>query len=539
MSTVERSSSRVFPVCRHARRWPCASAIIVATALLSAHAAAALASPPSTTTHLNWRSPNRHIRNGSNQGGASRTAAGKATGCQRATWRVAAGPPVGRAEGQAIGQTGPPLVQPANFQSPSPFDDPFGDLAPSKEGARPDLLDESVSSTNDNDTSAPGLIRPRVGRPINATMNLPNRSGPTLRPVLDSVQLAQSQGQAASSDLEFPLVPSPTAGDANAGQQSAEALNADGNSPPAPDGLTSEDLAPRQGQPGDAAMDESTLDRQDANRGSLGTMDSGNHGVEGYGSDSRDVPCDRFYGPGAAGDGHSGKRNCCEEEQGCETALALLKSKPITTISLDIAPPFDPQPDATNFDPDKQAKNLAQAKPRVWRDRNGRVLGQGRLVDLDSSHVIIVGNDGQRKPIPFYALGDDDLCFLNAWWGTPPECQLGDEPATPRQWQLTTFTWKASGLCHKPLYFEEQRLERYGHSAGPIRQPVLSAAHFVLGLALLPYDMGIHPPSECIYALGYYRPGSCAPWLVPAFPLSLRGAASQAVAIAALVPLPY
>ena len=70
-------------------------------------------------------------------------------------------------------------------------------------------------------------------------------------------------------------------------------------------------------------------------------------------------------------------------------------------------------------------------------------------------------------------------------------------------------------------------------------QPVLSGAHFFTSIAFLPYKMGINPPHECQYALGYYRPGNCAPWLVPPVPLSLRGAAVQAGAVAgvsAIIP---
>jgi hypothetical protein len=90
------------------------------------------------------------------------------------------------------------------------------------------------------------------------------------------------------------------------------------------------------------------------------------------------------------------------------------------------------------------------------------------------------------------------------------------------------MTWKASELMHKPLYFEEVALERYGHTAGPIWQPVISSGHFFANIAVMPYKMGIHPMTECQYALGYYRPGNCAPWQLPAVPLSGRGALYQA-----------
>jgi hypothetical protein len=100
-----------------------------------------------------------------------------------------------------------------------------------------------------------------------------------------------------------------------------------------------------------------------------------------------------------------------------------------------------------------------------------------------------------------------------------------------RNWCRTNFAWKASGLCHKPLYFEDVQLERYGHSWNPVLQPFMSAGHFFASVALLPYHMGINPPHECVYALGYYRPGSCAPYMIEPFPLSLRGAAFEAAAV--------
>ncbi len=112
----------------------------------------------------------------------------------------------------------------------------------------------------------------------------------------------------------------------------------------------------------------------------------------------------------------------------------------------------------------------------------------------------------------------------------PGECTMGDAQFVPRTWPGITYTWKASALCHKPLYFEEPQLERYGHSRGPIIDPLFSAAHFFVCVPLLPYSMGVEPPHECIYSLGYYRSGSCAPWIVDGFPISLRGLALECIA---------
>lgn len=110
----------------------------------------------------------------------------------------------------------------------------------------------------------------------------------------------------------------------------------------------------------------------------------------------------------------------------------------------------------------------------------------------------------------------------------PQECTLGDEPFQPRNFAPMTFTWKASALCHKPLYFEQVGVERYGHTWGPFLQPVVGSAHFFGSVILLPYKMGVESPCECIYPLGYYRPGSCAPYTVGPVPISLRGALAQA-----------
>jgi len=117
----------------------------------------------------------------------------------------------------------------------------------------------------------------------------------------------------------------------------------------------------------------------------------------------------------------------------------------------------------------------------------------------------------------------------------PCECRLEGETFEPRRFATTMFTWKAAGYCHKPLYFEDWQLERYGHSHGPLADPFFSAAHFFVTLPVLPYKMGVELPWECVYPLGYYRPGSCAPWTVPAIPISLRGMAVEAATVTGLV----
>ena len=122
----------------------------------------------------------------------------------------------------------------------------------------------------------------------------------------------------------------------------------------------------------------------------------------------------------------------------------------------------------------------------------------------------------------------------------PVECSIDDGTwHSGRCWAQTVYMWKASALCHKPLYFEDEALERYGHSWGPCCDPIVSGAHFFSKLAVLPYCMGLNPPCECQYALGHYRPGSCAPYMCDPVPIMSRAALIQAGAVvgtAALLP---
>jgi hypothetical protein len=120
----------------------------------------------------------------------------------------------------------------------------------------------------------------------------------------------------------------------------------------------------------------------------------------------------------------------------------------------------------------------------------------------------------------------------------PYECRFGDERRglnTGREWAQTCYTWKASGLCHKPLYFEQAHMERYGHSWGPLVDSVVSGAHFFASVPMLPYKMGLEPPCECIYPLGHYRPGNCAPHYIEPFPWSIRASAAEAAAVTGLI----
>ena len=121
----------------------------------------------------------------------------------------------------------------------------------------------------------------------------------------------------------------------------------------------------------------------------------------------------------------------------------------------------------------------------------------------------------------------------------PERCPLPVDDYVRKAPTPITFTWKASSLCYKPLYFEDVQLERHGHYCHPLLVPFTARARFLLTIPVLPYLMGVYPPNECIYDLGHYRPGDCAPNILNPVPISLRGGLMQAGAVvgaAAIIP---
>lgn len=90
------------------------------------------------------------------------------------------------------------------------------------------------------------------------------------------------------------------------------------------------------------------------------------------------------------------------------------------------------------------------------------------------------------------------------------------------------YHWVASNLYHKPLYFEDVPLERYGHTFPEIVQPFVSLGKFGVQLIGLPYQMALDPVWRDQYALGYYRPGDPAPELFYQVPINFKAAAAAA-----------
>ena len=210
-------------------------------------------------------------------------------------------------------------------------------------------------------------------------------------------------------------------------------------------------------------------------------------------------------------------------QKSCRQFQDELIAGSIRDISLDISPPAASE--------GAQYGGLA----RTWTDRRGNILATGALTDLRRGYVIL--DSGQK--LAYARLSEADLAAVSEFWRLPEVCVIGNRGGSPyRSWTPQVVTWKASNLCHKPLYFENTQLERYGHSRGPIAQPIHSTLHFFTRLVALPYMTGMCPPNECEYALGFYRPGNCAPWLKDPVPISLEGIRREALFVtgAAFIP---
>ena len=210
------------------------------------------------------------------------------------------------------------------------------------------------------------------------------------------------------------------------------------------------------------------------------------------------------------------------DEKDCATFRNELLNSSIRDIPLDISPPASSLPGSS------------YPIGRSWTDRSGNVIATGAMQDLRRGYVIL--DSGQK--IPYARLSESDLAAVSEFWRLPTVCTLGNRGHVERNWIPQTFTWTASNVCHKTLFFENVQLERYGHSHGPFLQPVQSVAHFFVSLATVSYQAAIHPANECNYALGYYRPGNCAPWLKDPIPISLDGARRQALVTTGLAFIP-
>jgi hypothetical protein len=93
-------------------------------------------------------------------------------------------------------------------------------------------------------------------------------------------------------------------------------------------------------------------------------------------------------------------------------------------------------------------------------------------------------------------------------------------------------TWESPNVAYRPLYFEDENLERYGNHKGNL-QPLVSGYKFASTVLTLPYRVQANGASgsQCEYGLGYYRPGNCNPAHKTSLVKSGRGAAAQILVV--------
>ena len=246
-----------------------------------------------------------------------------------------------------------------------------------------------------------------------------------------------------------------------------------------------------------------------------------------FGDDEKDADAKKADQQDKREDLKMPKRNRNANTTSCNDMRDRVRQLRLTDISLDVSPEYGEGLRAREAGAKERLDFAASAPIRDWTDYTGTIVATGRLIDLRDDRVVLDLN-GREQTIPVRDLSDIDVAYLADAWNLPLQCGIGYEAYAGRQFIPSAVEWKASGLCHKSLYFEDVQLERYGHEVGPVLQPLLSSAHFFGNMLILPYKMGIHPPGECQYPLGYYRPGDCAPYMIQPFPFSLRGAAVQA-----------
>lgn len=118
----------------------------------------------------------------------------------------------------------------------------------------------------------------------------------------------------------------------------------------------------------------------------------------------------------------------------------------------------------------------------------------------------------------------------------PEDKSLGlfSEGTVDRPRPLTTVQWESANLAHRPLYFQDEAVERNGQYR-PFIQPVVSAAHFFGRVPALPYMMANQRPNSCAYPLGAIRPGSCVEPYRRQWPLSADGGLTEAGVVTGLL----
>ena len=120
----------------------------------------------------------------------------------------------------------------------------------------------------------------------------------------------------------------------------------------------------------------------------------------------------------------------------------------------------------------------------------------------------------------------------------PGESYLPDVAQAPsRSFSPTRASYVGRQTWYYAGYFDDLRLERYGNSLGLI-QPIVSYGKFLTDVALLPYNIVVHPPFQAQSTLGYHRPGDYVPPTIYLPPPDIHAAIVEAAVWTFLLVLP-
>ncbi len=168
-----------------------------------------------------------------------------------------------------------------------------------------------------------------------------------------------------------------------------------------------------------------------------------------------------------------------------------LQPEPLQPEPLEPTQPGPIQPRPQPLEPGTN-RNPTPLPPNVIPDDTPSSREQRlRENDLAKSRAECADADAFQRELIVSKIGLDIDVHGQQGTDFPFECAMESGGYDGRHFPESTFEWKASALCHKPLYFEEENLERYGHEFGPHFQHIASGAHFFGHLALLPYKMGL------------------------------------------------
>ncbi len=185
-----------------------------------------------------------------------------------------------------------------------------------------------------------------------------------------------------------------------------------------------------------------------------------------------------------------------------------------------------PPAPADNFDP-----GLFQSTPMNGSVGVDAVESAYQKVDADPRNLKSIRD---IQPFADYQPGTHIEQDLDPEFVAPAEVELGEVSDGARNYEAILYQWQASNLHHNPLYFQDPGLERYGHVHHELVQPFVSVGKFGLQLAGLPYQMTIDPVCKKQYALGWYRPGECAPKQTHQIPWNSTAALNQAAVVTGL-----